>query len=172
MTFQKGWAGGPGRPKGSRNFVTDFGAHNVAVVAERILAGVKRDDSTCLKIAADRLWPALSRSELSGIDGEAIQVDAPDWKRFTSEELAEIKQVAAAIHARRKAREAEANGDGKALQSDLEAFEFLSQWVDKLERERGYAIPPNGCTERNRQHVRADRRHGAMGQSRALAAVR
>jgi hypothetical protein len=60
-------------------------------------------DATCLKVAADRLWPALNRSELSGIEGEAIQVEAPDWTSWSTEELADLKATAARIAQKRAA---------------------------------------------------------------------
>ena len=69
--FVKGNAGGPGRPKGlgSRpTFASRVGEEAIARLAQKVLTL-----------------------------GEAIQVEAPDWKEWSTEELTELRAVAARI---------------------------------------------------------------------------
>jgi len=104
--FLKGHAGGPGRPKvlGSRpTFASLVGEEAIGELARKVLERALAGDSTCLKVAADRLWPALNRSEFSGIDGDAIQVEAPDWTSWSTEELAELRATAERIARKRVA---------------------------------------------------------------------
>ena len=105
--FLKGNRGGPGRPRGlgSRpSFASLVGEEAIARLAQKVLTLALEGDATCLKVAADRLWPALNRAELSGIEGEAIQVEAPDWKSWSTEELEEVRAAAARIAQMRAAR--------------------------------------------------------------------
>ena len=70
-------------------FLRLFQEHGLEVT----LAG----DAAALRIAADRLWPALSRQEVGGQDGRAIEPDpSPDLSDLTNEELRQLEAIALA----------------------------------------------------------------------------
>lgn len=111
MTFKPGKSGNPsGRPKG-QSFVSLVGHTDTVKIAKRIVElALKGDPSKAitthmLKLCADRLWPALQRTEQTGLGGGPIQhsLERKELARYlTKDELKGIQEAARDILSKSK----------------------------------------------------------------------
>lgn len=90
--WPKGVSGNPGgRPKSLRSLLPKRFDRDLALrLADRAMKG----DRAAMQLMVERLWPALSRTELTGADGDAIHVKAPDLSKLTNDQLDAILDLA------------------------------------------------------------------------------
>jgi hypothetical protein len=108
--FAKGWRGGPGRPLGKRNYLTevflqafgdDFAEHGAAVIEE-----VRKTKPAVYLQAAASLVPRQMTVERTSLLGD-----------LSDEELYQLEEMLAALPAR-TVRELELNGAAIALEPE------------------------------------------------------
>lgn len=96
--WQKGMSGNPaGRPKGSKNKITQEIREQFSNILEQrmplfddwLMQTAQSDPAKAMEIVmklSERFLPVLSRSEISGVDGEAIQFEFKFGQKTEREE--------------------------------------------------------------------------------------
>ena len=98
-----------GRPKGASDFRTALGDEGVAAVVKAVREGVEAGDARFVALAIDRLFPALTRTEVGGIEGKPIALEHAETaaESLPTDVLRELDQLAEKLNA--------AKGNGKAV---------------------------------------------------------
>ena len=104
MPFVKGQSGNPdGRPmrraKAFRDLISDGTPKQIATrIVRQALKGRVDEPLTgqCLKLCMDRLWPALTRQEQTGVDGGPVEHNLQFGEARRHLTRTELKQIQAA----------------------------------------------------------------------------
>ena len=123
-SWKPGQSGNPaGRPKGARAFADlapkGFDEKLARRIAKLALTGDPDNPLTgqALRIASDRLWPALARTELSGVDGKPIAVEQAEAiaEALPTDALHELDALASKLNAEKGNGAAKPNGSGNGI---------------------------------------------------------
>lgn len=103
----KGQSGNPkGRPRRARAVIDVLGLEARERLLHSLLEQALKGDTSAAKLLLDRMDPLLSRRELTGHDGQPIQVGSGDLASLTTEELRQLDAVAAKRQERMDSRNA------------------------------------------------------------------
>lgn len=86
MAFEKGWKGGPGRPKGTNNKITEEIREQFANLLESQLPDVERwirqtaqeDPAKAVDLLikiSERFVPKLTQNQITGADGKDLNIE-------------------------------------------------------------------------------------------------
>jgi len=116
--WPKGVSGNPkGRPRQVRAATDVLGAQRCEALLRDQYARAMAGDASAAKTLIDRIWPALARTELSGLEGKPIAIEKAEAiaAALPDDVLAELDAMAERMNVARGNGAAKPNGSGNGV---------------------------------------------------------